>query len=339
MVSRTQERRGGGESSKNAQNRIIYFNWFLLINLYHLKNKKQTTPHTISPYLICIALLCSFQQFPGWNKNQSMEETAKSPLPRGASRIFTMLSSPHPSPNGQPDSTEAGRCSPSRRPLLSLHLRGPQPTPGWGLASAARPPSSRWQAGLATDHPGPALCLQALLAVPHLNASFLQPGKRDPDTQGSSRQGLDFPAQGPSTRKGLTAPSWAPYLFVFLHTVFITHFLKTMASAPESPLCSSQCPNRCLQLQNFIWNRLEISLVFSISLVWENYSDKFFLKIGLLGPRDCFTFQVWSCDKSQFSLPFHGVASRLQAESFECRFSTLIQIPRKTKSVCDLSGP
>ena len=137
---------------------------------------------------------------------------------------------------------------------------------GTWLQQPARLPHGG-QAGLATDHPGPALCLQALLAVPHLNASFLQPGKRDPDTQGSSRQGLDFPAQGPSTRKGLTAPSWAPYLFVFLHTVFITHFLKTMASAPESPLCSSQCPNRCLQLQNFIWNRLEISLVFSSSLV------------------------------------------------------------------------
>lgn len=51
-----------------------------------------------------------------------------------------MLSSPHPSPSGQPGGKEAGRCSPGHRLLFSFHLQGLQPTPGWGSVSAARPP-------------------------------------------------------------------------------------------------------------------------------------------------------------------------------------------------------
>ena len=93
-------------------------------------------------------------QFPGWNRNQSMEETAKSPLPQGASRILTMLSSPHPSRSGQSGSTETGRCSPGRRLLFPLHLRGLQPSSGWGSALAASSPHGHGPFGHRPSRPG-----------------------------------------------------------------------------------------------------------------------------------------------------------------------------------------
>lgn len=108
-------------------------------------------------------------------------------------------------------------------------------------------------AHLATDHSGPALCLQALLAVPHLNASFQQPGKRDSDTQGSRPQGLVFPGLG-TQRPAWPNRTLLAFLPLCFLTVFITHFLK-QCYVPQSPLCFSQRPNGCLQFEIFTWNK------------------------------------------------------------------------------------
>lgn len=109
-------------------------------------------------------------------------------------------------------------------------------------------------AHLASDHSGPAFCLQALLAVPHLNASLQQPGKRDSDTQGSRPRGLVFLALGTQrpARPNRTLLAFLPLCFL---TVFIAHVLKTVQCASEPPLWSSQRPSGCLPFEIFTWNK------------------------------------------------------------------------------------
>lgn len=108
-------------------------------------------------------------------------------------------------------------------------------------------------AHLASDHSGPALCLQALLAVPHLNASFQQPGKRDSDAQGSRPQGFVFPALGIQRPVWPTTPSWPSYLFVFSQSS-ITYFLKTVLCASVSSLLFST-PKWMFAIEIFTWNQ------------------------------------------------------------------------------------
>ena len=244
-------RRGGegwrGGLKKTAQNRISYFNCFLLIYLIH-KNK-QTMHHIISSHLLSTALLCNFQdeiKTRGWKKQQNHR------YPR---ELLGYLQCCHPhtlppvasqAAKKQEDAHLAtDRFSPFTRRacnLLQAGARFPQPA----LLTVT--------AHLASDHSSPAFCLQALLAVPHLNASLQQPGKRDSDTQGSRPQGVVFLALGTQrpARPSRTLLAFLPLCFL---TVFITHVLKTVQCASEPPLCSSQRPGGCLQFEIFTWNK------------------------------------------------------------------------------------
>lgn len=88
-------------------------------------------------------------------------------------------------------------------------------------------------AHLASYHSGPALCLQALLAVPHLNASFQQLGKRDSDTQGSRPQGLVFPALGTQRPAwpNCTLLAFLPLCFLSLHHTLLETVLCALFSS------------------------------------------------------------------------------------------------------------
>lgn len=193
-------------------------------------------------------------QSPARNQNQRTEQTAKSSPPQGCPRIFvTTLSSPHPSPTGQPGSTEADGCSPGRRRNLSPHLPGLQSTPGWG--SASQQARLAVTARLAGDHPSPAVCLQARLAVPLLNASPQPPGKRDPDTQGSRSQGLVFLAPGPGRWAGPDRTA-GPYLCLLLHGFYHTHFGNNGGCRRVSPLLLPT-PKWMFAIGKFHWEQMQ----------------------------------------------------------------------------------
>ena len=107
--------------------------------------------------------------------------------------------------------------------------------PGRGFGQARLTVTAR----LAADHPSPAVCLQALLAVPLLNASPQPPGKRDPDTQGSrvSRTRLFLPKE-PAAREGPDRTA-RPYLCFlrqdFYHTRFENNGVCRRVSARLPP--------------------------------------------------------------------------------------------------------
>lgn len=216
MVSKTQEGRRG--TKNNTQNGIIYFNCFLLIYLIH-KNK-QTTHHTVSPHLLSTALLCSFQdetETRAWKKQQNH---------RYARELLGYSQCCH-------THTLPAVASPAAQKQADAHLASSYFSPfTCGACSLLLAVVRLWQPALltvtarsATDHSGPALCLQALLAVPHLNASFQQLRKRDSDTQGSRTQGLVFPALGTQRHSGPDRTLLASLSLCFLthsfhHTLF-----------------------------------------------------------------------------------------------------------------------
>lgn len=133
-------REDGVLNKNNAQNRISYFNCFLLITqLIHLN--KQTRHHVISPSPI---IHCNVVQSPEWDNNQSVEETAKSPLPQGASLDIYNAVIPAPFPQW------SARQHPSRQ-MLTWPPTASFPSPArpavysWLGPGFGNPPAAPWQ--------------------------------------------------------------------------------------------------------------------------------------------------------------------------------------------------
>lgn len=146
------------------------------------------------------------------------------------------------------------------RLLLSLHLLGLQSTPGWGWASRARPTHDDSRSGREPSPPG-----SLFTSASHgPTLKRFPPAAREARPAHTRFQAVKTPLRPEelAARPGLLTAPARPPTSLFSCAVLITHILKSLACAAESPRCSSQHPNDVCNC-----NTSRLGPIFSNSLV------------------------------------------------------------------------